>query len=1009
MNKTVVFFGIFLLITNLFAWEWEENGIPVRTGVNIEWARTGISLDDDTVVYGWSDTRRGDRDVYAQKIDSNGNFLWGEGGILINGEIDRQEDIVLIGVGNGEVIAAWVDFRNEDAGDIYAQKLDSEGNLLWDEAGVPLCLAENVQISLNIVNDDNGGAYIIWLDSRNPGGSDIYGTHILANGEIAAGWEQNGNPIIATSGHQNQHTFWEDGEGGAILIWHDDRVATDENIYMQRITSDGSLLWGDTGTLLCDAADVQETPKIAPDGTGGFIISWRDKRNDVNGDIYAQRIDLDGNLLWTTEKVIYAGDGIQENARITKSNDNNGAIIVWEDGRNNFEYRDIYAQKIDLNGNLVWNSEGVAVCTEDFHQKNPRLVGDANGGAWIIWDDARGAGYPQVDIYLQHLNSDGEIQLAENGEIVCNAAEEQFSPLVKINGSGVVFTSWGDNRDGSTGLYIQIFDNNGNPQLAENGIIVYYGLCGDAKETKFLKNGNQPVLVWKDTRYPKSQIYMQVLNGDGSVNLEDDGVPVTNYTGYDQISLDAKMIPETNEIGIVWQENRIGYNQIFVQGVDLNGNHLWSDEGILAGDYVSEQQFPQISVKNFDGTIEYIVGWSDFRADYTFGIYAQKIVNGEKQWDAEGKEIVDTATNDQLNDLVGNYFIWQTGSFNDQNILVKLVDEDGNTAENWPENGLMICSAPGNQTDARGIITSNGLLVIWNDLRDGNLDIYGQLISEDGEIQWQENGVPMINAINDQRISSYIFQDDNFYLIWEDFRNGFADHAYLQKYDMTASALWDEDGVRVAYQDSSQIAPSITSDGENFFAFWKDTRNSQSGHPNSDIYAQKINSEGEIQWGDDGELICNAIKNQNSPLATTDNYGNVYVVWEDTRSSGKTDIYNIYAQKISNTAVSDEEIEPSFSNRIFNIPNPFRNYTTISFNISNETFEKAEIEIYNIKGQKIKTLPVSSQASSKKSGRFSIAWNGNDEKGKPVSSGIYFYKLKIDGKAEAMKKCLLIK
>ena len=1008
MNKIIIFIGILLLITNLTAQDWQANGIPVRAGVNIEWARSGISLDDDTVVYAWSDTRRGDRDVYAQKIDADGNYLWGDDGVLINGEIDRQEDIVLIGVGGGEVIAAWVDFRNEDAGDIYAQKLDSNGILQWEPAGVPLCLAGNVQISLNIVNDNNGGAYIIWLDSRNSGGSDIYGTHILGDGNIATGWAENGNAIISTSGHQNQHTFWEDGEGGAIVVWHDDRVATDENIYMQRITSDGTLLWGDTGTLVCDAAGVQEKPKITPVGNDNFIITWRDKRNDVNGDIYAQKIDLNANLLWSPEKVIYAGDGIQENARVTKSNDNNGAIVVWEDGRNNFEYRDIYAQKIDLNGDLVWNPEAVPVCTADFHQKNPRMVGDVNGGAWIVWDDARESGFPQVDIYLQHIDSAGEIQLSENGEAVCNASEEQFSPLVKINNSGNIFVSWGDNRNGSTGLYYQIIDENGVIQLAENGNIIYYGLCGDAKETKLLQNNNHPVLVWQDTRFPKSQIYMQILNSDGSVSLTEDGVPVTDYTNYDQISNDAVMIPESNEIGIVWQENRIGYNQIFVQGVDLNGSHLWSDEGILAGDYVSEQQYPKMSVKDNGGSVEYIVGWSDFRADYTFGIYGQKFVNGEKQWTAEGKEISDTATNDQLNDLVGNYFIWQTGGFNDQNILVKLVDDNGNTAANWPDSGLVICSAPGNQTSARGVLTDNGILVVWDDLRNGNLDIYGQLISENGEIQWQENGVPLVDVVNDQNVSNFIFQNSNFYMTWEDFRNGTADHAFMEKFDMNATPIWAEDGIRIAYQDSSQISPFLVSNGEDFFAFWKDTRFSQPAHPNSDIFAQKINDDGEIQWGDDGLLICDAIKNQNYPQATTDNNNDLYIIWEDTRSSGKTDIYNIYAQKMSNVSASDYEVDYSENGQIFNSPNPFRTSTVISFQNSNEQNQQSEqkkISIYNIKGQKVKELKIRNYES----GINKIIWDGKDNFGRAVTSGVYFYRYETKDFRSQPKKMVLMR
>ncbi len=77
--------------------------------------------------------------------------------------------------------------------------------------------------------------------------------------------------------------------------------------------------------------------------------------------------------------------------------------------------------------------------------------------------------------------------------------------------------------------------------------------------------------------------------------------------------------------------------------------------------------------------------------------------------------------------------------------------------------------------------------------------------------------------------------------------------------------------------------------------------------------------------------------------------------------------------------------------------------TTIKFSIQNES--KIDLSIFNIKGQKINTL-VNNIFTQ---GSHSIIWNGDDELGKPVSSGIYYYKLNINGKTEAVKKCLLLK
>lgn len=86
-----------------------------------------------------------------------------------------------------------------------------------------------------------------------------------------------------------------------------------------------------------------------------------------------------------------------------------------------------------------------------------------------------------------------------------------------------------------------------------------------------------------------------------------------------------------------------------------------------------------------------------------------------------------------------------------------------------------------------------------------------------------------------------------------------------------------------------------------------------------------------------------------------------------------------------------------------NHPNPFNPSTTISFSLIEQS--NIEVSIYSIKGQKIKTLVKSSFGT----GVHSTVWNGNNDSGEPVSSGVYFYKLRVNGKTEATKKMLLLK
>ncbi|RLD42432.1 MAG: hypothetical protein DRI88_11685 [Bacteroidetes bacterium] len=111
----------------------------------------------------------------------------------------------------------------------------------------------------------------------------------------------------------------------------------------------------------------------------------------------------------------------------------------------------------------------------------------------------------------------------------------------------------------------------------------------------------------------------------------------------------------------------------------------------------------------------------------------------------------------------------------------------------------------------------------------------------------------------------------------------------------------------------------------------------------------------------------------------------------------------IWVVTVTQVVYSENDLIPSVTKLIGNYPNPFNPETTIEFSIQNDS--KIELTIFNIKGQNIKTL-VHNVLSK---GYHSLTWSGVDEFGKPVSSGIYYYQLKVNGTNEAVKKCLLLK
>ncbi|MCD4819773.1 MAG: T9SS type A sorting domain-containing protein [Candidatus Cloacimonetes bacterium] len=108
---------------------------------------------------------------------------------------------------------------------------------------------------------------------------------------------------------------------------------------------------------------------------------------------------------------------------------------------------------------------------------------------------------------------------------------------------------------------------------------------------------------------------------------------------------------------------------------------------------------------------------------------------------------------------------------------------------------------------------------------------------------------------------------------------------------------------------------------------------------------------------------------------------------------------------VDSSVESNEVLSPQTVSKLENIyPNPFNPTTTISFSLTEKDTKNAKIEIYNLKGQKIKKLEIRND----KLGINKVVWNGKDEQGSNVSSGIYFIKMKTDN-YEAIKKAILMK
>ncbi len=1010
--------------------QWNETGVAIRQGWHIEWMRAGESDADGNVVYAWSDTRVGDRDVYAQKVSPSGTRLWGEGGVLVVSHEGRQEDPSLIPTGFGDYIVIWNDFRDDTAkGDLYAQKLDENGVRQWDPDGVLLSTGDfDSPAVFRIVADGTGGAIILWNDLRNGDVGDIYAIRVLADGTVPAPWPENGMEVTVEPAGQRQLTVDTDGAGGAIIGWKDSQVRpSGSDIFIQRVTVDGDLAWNNGDPLpVCQADGDQESPKLCPDGSGGVYIVWEDKRDDSNGDLYFHHILSDGSKPFpeVNGKVLINDPGVnrrQEKPRIVADGYGN-AIILWQDTRNDPLTNDIYVQKVDADGNLLWNITGEPVCENPAGQIQSRLNADGTGGAVAVWMDERdGNETPKNNIFAQKINADGSMAWTTDGIPVCEAPGYQFAPLVRAF-STYSLIAWGDERTGSQGIWYQLLDSDGNALLETDGDTLVWGISNNAEGVKLLQDGLGNIFVFfQDLRESSAgyQAYVQVLDTLGQVQLAADGIPICPDPEFtadkSQEYIDACTDGDHGAIA-VWEDHRDSNpssKQIYAQRVGSDGTLYWGDAGVQVSPYDNQQTQPQVVS---DGEGGGIVVWSELTPFYDNRINAARIDHdGNTLWSVE---VADNAYQDDILQTIapdgeGGVYIcfynlnpFEPGNFN---LYARRLDGAGNLV--WGDTTLVICDAPDKQLNCKSLsLGEDGVVFVWEDSRGGaDIDLYAQRVSLDGETLWDANGIVVCAEAQDQSYADLSTDGSgHIYVTWEDFRNSNDMDMYVQKLDLNGQLLYAPEGLPVSTAERYQNRGKILNDGaDGNYIVWVDYRSGSF----SDIYGTHLTADGQLStetvpgWSDswvaDGNIINDAYHLQLKPKAIGDYSGGAIVVWEDKRSSGKEEVINIYAQRLNGSVVGvHNQGEPATRPADFVLykpfPNPFNPTVTVRYDLRRSGFVR--LSVFDLAGREIAVLAQERQNA----GRHEITW-----KAQGVASGIYFIRLQSDRRTSLQKAILI--
>lgn len=494
-----------------------------------------LQKGSDALVY-WEDYQGTDANILAQRFDINtAELAWPAAGKPICQAPGHQRKPAFVTSSVfGNQIVGWLDERAQSAC-LYAQKVDREGNVLWEANGLRVASAGGTTEAFTIVDDERGGAWFVWTEKGRNTDSEVYYQRVTNEGALF--FEQpkrlmNGNG--ASAYNRLNHLVVATGEDGlSYLAWEDERNGADnKDIYVQCIDRNGTPLWAPRGVAATTAPGNQEVPTLLPLPNGGVIVGWIDRRNERDENLFLQYIDATGHTRWeaagtpictalrsqTDLHLLYAGAGI--------------IYAVWTDTRAmHTSGFDLYMQKLDTTSRTHWAVNGTPLVRHDGFQTGVELSADGFGGFWAAWMDERTGSY---NIYVQGVRPDGSFRWEEGGRPVAPGTAHQRYPDVALDAQQRLWVVWADDERGRMHTRIK-------GQLLDSYFYRAWGTLGRPMLPSAMGRQSQPDLVplpdgslllaWLDERALSTeghQLYVQRMDAAGGEHFRTSGLPVAS-------------------------------------------------------------------------------------------------------------------------------------------------------------------------------------------------------------------------------------------------------------------------------------------------------------------------------------------------------------------------------------------------------------------------------------------------------------------------------------------------
>jgi hypothetical protein len=390
--------------------------------------------------------------------------------IITNTALTPQ-NVVMVPDGAGGAIFAWTDTRaGVNDSNLYAQRLDANGNRLWGDNGTAICDLPGTIQEAALIADGSGGAYLAWKDERPVNGSQtrhLYIQRLNAAGQ--AQWDANGkllrqNGSLGTSSSGPQGLLL-DGAGGVYVFSAPDQISQNTTRRLHRFTGGGQPATGWTA----EGVDIQVPSAFHPfvmvsdqptssAGEHGIVLCM----NGGGGGIITRRVQANGSLGFTA--TVYTAFG-SYGYKAACSDDSGGLFVVT--GGNT----DLYIFRVKADGAMAWpENDRRLVDNGGAGSTTATAVPDGAGGAIVTFFAAPQSGTPTYRMAAQRISPTGQKLWGANGIDVYPPGNNSYAGTSIGDGAGGVIVTWGVASPGQ--VRAQRLDGNGTKLWPEAGVVI---------------------------------------------------------------------------------------------------------------------------------------------------------------------------------------------------------------------------------------------------------------------------------------------------------------------------------------------------------------------------------------------------------------------------------------------------------------------------------------------------------------------------------------------------------